>query len=238
MKYMKYGMLTVALLGMAQIASADALLIDAYGGAPNPTTYSNWVSAGVTEDISDGAAGTIVVEGATYNIDGGMTVTENVGKNNKYSSSQFGNDMLDGYWYAASGTVSLGGLNNELTSTMEGDMLGNTFQIQANQDYKLYLFGVGADGTENATFTFNGESKTTASLAQGTGEDSRYVAFEFTTGADVSDYTLDFTFEVDQGSTNGAFNGLALVAIPEPATLGMVASFGIGVLFIRRRLMM
>lgn len=50
--------------------------------------------------------------------------------------------------------------------------------------------------------------------------------------------TLRFT-DVSVGSTSGADTLLDNVsAIPEPATLGMVAVFGGGILFIRRKLMM
>jgi hypothetical protein len=62
------------------------------------------------------------------------------------------------------------------------------------------------------------------------------VTYEFTTGADVTDYTLDFTYS-NNTSAYAGWNGLALVAIPEPATLGLITAFGGGLLFIRRRFM-
>lgn len=54
-------------------------------------------------------------------------------------------------------------------------------------------------------------------------------------------YTVWITNGRRGGSTRseqGMFDDITLTAIPEPATLGMVAAFGGGILFIRRRFMM
>lgn len=48
---------------------------------------------------------------------------------------------------------------------------------------------------------------------------------------------LDVTYTSVTGSWIG-LNGFEIVAVPEPATLGLVAVFGGGILFIRRRFMM
>lgn len=65
------------------------------------------------------------------------------------------------------------------------------------------------------------------------------------TGADYSNYTVvsgltadSFSLEVTSpDGGRGAISGFQIVAIPEPATLGMVVATGVGVLFIRRRFM-
>lgn len=62
-------------------------------------------------------------------------------------------------------------------------------------------------------------------------------------GADITDGGLVFADTVDQSiwsfnvDNSGANGVLTVTAIPEPATLGMVALFGGGILFIRRRFM-
>lgn len=234
MKYNKLGIITVAVLGICQFASADAFLIDSFDNA-DPSSYTAWVNAGVTEDISDAAGGTILL-GNIYNISG-MTASH-TGTSGNFNGGVPGNDMLNDYSYVNNGTasVSIGGLDTGVTTAATyGDMGGNTFTLQANQDYKLYLFGVGDSDGQDTVFTFDGVSKTTAGDLAGA-EDSHYVTYEFTTGADVTDYTLDFTYS-NNNSAYAGWNGLALVAIPEPATLGLITAFGGGLLFIRRRFM-
>lgn len=65
-------------------------------------------------------------------------------------------------------------------------------------------------------------------------------AFDLSSFADIGagDYTLSVT-ENDMvgGGAYAVFDGVTLEAIPEPATLGMVALFGGGILIIRRKFM-
>lgn len=238
MKHTQVGILTAVVFSICQIAGADALLIDGYRNV-NPSSYTNWVNAGVAEDISNGAGGTINSGGTVYNING---MTASVSGAGSWSGTFPANGMLNDYLSVNSGTasVSIGGLDTGVTTDgysteIYGDMEGNTFTLQADQQYKLYLFGMGDADGQDTTFTFDGVSKTTSSVLAGP-EDSHYVTYEFTTGADVSDYSLDFTFS-NNTAQYAAFNGLALVAIPEPATLGLITAFGGGLCIIRRRFM-
>jgi hypothetical protein len=235
MKYNKLGILTVAVLGICQFASADAFLIDSYDNA-DPASYTAWVNAGVTEDISDAAGGSLY-RGTVYNITG-MTASH-TGYSGDFNGGVPGNDMLNDYSYVNNSTasVSIGGLDTGVTTTgAYAGLGGNSFTLQADQEYKLYLFGVGDTTGQDTVFTFDGVSKTTAGDLAGA-EDSHYVTYEFTTGADVTGYTLDFTYS-NNTSAYAGWNGLALVAIPEPATMGLIGCFGGGLLFIRRRFMM
>lgn len=239
MKDVTFGILTAALLGICQMAGADALLIDAYASA-DPADTSAWVNAGITQDISGGAGGTSHNNGNTYNcLNLDITVAGLAGG---ASGGVPGNNMLNDYHYSKNGTasVSIGGLVDEfgaantLTSSL-GGMAGNTFTLQANQDYVLYLFGIGDTTGQNTAFTFDGVTKTTSGDTAGA-EDSHFVTYEFSTGADLTGYTVDFTYTGDT-TIYGAWNGAAIVAIPEPATLGLLAAFGGGMLLIRRRFM-
>ena len=74
--------------------------------------------------------------------------------------------------------------------------------------------------------------------------ESKVITLTGLTGLTDTTVTFDFTLTIDAGNNNlGRANTMDNVvltgtAIPEPATLGMVALFGGGILFIRRKLMM
>ena len=50
--------------------------------------------------------------------------------------------------------------------------------------------------------------------------------------------TAGFSFNSNAGGQTGYLDNLSIVAIPEPATLGLIGVFGGGMLFIRRKFMM
>lgn len=221
-----FGIVMMLATGACPVANADALLMDMFasnGNGGNPASYTNWVNAGVAEDVSDAAGGSFhAANGNIYNISGGLSYTRS-GHTGNYGASTFGdNMMLNDYLYVNQGTVaiSISGLENLLT-TADGyaEMGGNMFILQPDTDYKLYLFGAGDSDGQDSTFTFGGVQKTTASNIVGTAEDAgHFVTYEFTTPSDVNGYTLDFTYS-NYSSDYAAFNGLALVSLA-PATIG------------------
>ncbi|MDB4615553.1 PEP-CTERM sorting domain-containing protein [Akkermansiaceae bacterium] len=74
---------------------------------------------------------------------------------------------------------------------------------------------------------------TTALLGPG---DTESVNFNFT-----GDLGVDYVLKLDDGGADtlhAAIDNLSFNQIPEPATFGLVGAFGLGMLFIRRRLMM
>ncbi|MGJ8638602.1 MAG: PEP-CTERM sorting domain-containing protein [Opitutaceae bacterium] len=227
------------MIAICQLSHADALLIDAYNNA-DPTSYTSWVDAGVTEDISTAAGGTILTSGAVFNI-GTMTASV-TGESGSFNGGVPANPMLNDYHYVNSGTatVSIGGFEDgsgnaqTMTSTLN-DMATNTFTLLADQDYKLYLFGAGDNDGQDTTFTFDSVSKTTSPTIIGAAEDSHFVTYDFTTGSDLTGFTLDFTF-TNNTSAFGAWNGLALVAVPEPSSFGLIAgALALGAVMIRRQ---
>lgn len=236
----KIGILSVfSVTALFQSASGASLLIDAYGGQ-DPTLASNWSDAGVTEDVSDGAGGTFHSAFGTFNISGGLGFSH-TGVTGDFNAPTFsGNTMLNNYWYVDGGGVNTvtidgfqtGGVANTLTSSL-GTMADNTFTIGINQTYRLYLFGAGNANDQNTTFTFDGISKTTNSSIVGTSaNDGHFVTYDFTTGADLTGFNLVFNYQ--NASSTAAFNGLALVAIPE-SSAALLGSLGLLALFRRRR---
>ncbi len=102
-----------------------------------------------------------------------------------------------------------------------------------------------ANFVNGSTGTFVGNSITAYGVFTGTAGTLTSADITLDLGAlglgDVSDYDY-IGIKFNEGTTTaiggGILDNVALVAIPEPATLGMVAFFGGAVFFIRRRLML
>jgi PEP-CTERM motif len=218
---------SLAIASFCQISHGAALLIDAFGGV-NPTTRANWSNAGVVEDLTGAAGGTFTFNSGTFNITAPLARTV-TGVTGLFNSPTFaGNTMLNNYWFTNGGGVSTvtitglqtGGVANTLTSAL-GDMAGSTFTIAANQQYRLYLFGAGNANGQNTTFTFNAEAKTTNPLIVGTAANANhFVTYDFVTPSSLTGFTIPFSYQNTTGTA--AFNGLALVAIPEPSSSAMI----------------
>jgi hypothetical protein len=120
-------------------------------------------------------------------------------------------------------TITIGGLTSELT---------------ANTDYALYLWGIGDGVGQEATFAFGGDTITVSATADpdSATADNFLAKFTFNTGAIVSDtQEIGWYAGSDESGTDFAgFNGFAIVAIPEPATLGLISATGGALLFLRR----
>jgi hypothetical protein len=228
--------LTLTFASLAHMASAQ-LLIDRFGNgtAGDPTSSADWANAGVTEDLSAAAGGTIAA--SVFNLTGlTATVTGSDGLFGSSGANTFADSaMLNGYQFdfASQGAINVslggfetGGVANTLTTSLTApyvDLRGNSFTLQAEQDYKLYLFGAGNADNQNTAFTFNGVTKTTSALIVGSDTDAgHFVTYEFTTDADLTGFTLDFTMTGD-ASNVFAFNGLALVAVPEPSSYALLS---------------
>lgn len=240
-KFRLPGLLTaIVVLGMAQISQASVLLLDQFAGQ-DPTALSDWGNAGVTEDISSAAVGNFNGSGPAFNISGGLTIAES-GASGSFNGGTYSDSiMLSGYLYAfGTANVSISGFENTLT-TDAGGAFGsfagdNTFTMLPNRDYKLYLFGSGDNDDQNTTFVYGGVSKSTSPVIVGSATDAdHYVTYEFTTPADLAGYSIDFTYG-PEGTSNGAFNGAAIVAlpVPEPTSLAYFGIAALSGLFVRR----
>lgn len=237
---MKKKLLTLSSLAVVSAfhSANGALLVDIFAGV-DPTSASAWADAGVVEDLSAAAGGTI--NGSVFNISN-LTATV-AGSSGTFNGGAFSNPMLTDYLFNfGTMTISLGGFEtagvaNTMTSSL-GDMNGNSFTLATNTAYTLYLFGAGDQDGQEASFTFDGVSKATSPTIVGSAANAgHFVTFDLVTGSDLSGFTIDFSVD-GVGGNNGAFNGLALVPtpVPEPST-GLLALGGLalGAMFTRRR---
>lgn len=220
-------------------ANGASLLIDMFGGSSDPTSSTDWSNAGVTEDLTGAAGGTFTSGFGTFNISGGIDRTTSGITSNFAAATFVGNTMLNSYFYVdgglsanvtITGLANGSGVPNTLTGAL-GSMTG-TFAIASNQQYKLYLFGAGDNNGQNTTFTFQGVDKTTNPTIVGTpANDNHFVTYDFTTPSDLTGYQLSIDFK-NPGTSSGAFNGLAIIQIPEPSA---VLLGGLSVLGLMRR---
>ncbi|MDF7808664.1 PEP-CTERM sorting domain-containing protein [Pontiellaceae bacterium B12219] len=135
-------------------------------------------------------------------------------------SGDFGSLLGSAQWLkAAGGTITLG----NLTDGQEYQVQVFSSDTRSGRNNVLVL-----DGGTAGEFTSLGNGSVAAGGAGGT-----YVIGTFT-----ADATGEASFFADYlGSGNANINAIQIRAIPEPATIGLVAAFGGGILFIRRRLM-
>ncbi|VGO13451.1 hypothetical protein PDESU_02008 [Pontiella desulfatans] len=122
--------------------------------------------------------------------------------------------------------------------------LGGTYEVGG-----VILWNLGLDthsdrGVENAAISWSSDginftSAETLTFAQGPGTQQPIAGEEQTLGTSLPGVThirmaLD---NFNAAKTQVAFSEIRMVAVPEPATLGLLGAFGGAILFIRRRLM-
>ncbi|MDF7809089.1 PEP-CTERM sorting domain-containing protein [Pontiellaceae bacterium B12219] len=133
-------------------------------------------------------------------------------------------------WVGMDVRTSEGGIGAGTTMTLT--LTG----LEANQDFTLTSYHFDPHD-QSSTFTTSASGATVYASedADGVYVDPSPFAYDFDLTSDGSG-----TATIDYVNVNGswlALNGFDLQAVPEPATLGMVALFGGGILFIRRRFM-
>lgn len=135
----------------------------------------------------------------------------------------------------ASGVESLMGDYLFVGGADAGDsMVFNLAGLTLDTDYELFLYGVGDNVGQGATWTFGGSSLTTSYDGNTTlDEGSDYVKFAFNTGSNAT-----LTFTATELGGNIAVNGFQLnqiTTVPEPASASMVAVLMFGSAFMRFR---
>jgi hypothetical protein len=205
----------IAIGGIPGTTQAAALLIDVNNKERTPSGTAPWVDAGVTEKLTGAAGAWLSHADGSPNQISNLTVTVTGNSTFAGGGFTFGNAILDDYMVHDTNTaspfsVSLGGFENTMTSTRT-DVSGS-FAMLPNTRYTIYLFGIGDQPGQNTAVTFGGVTKTT--VASHANKDDHFVKFAFTTPADLTGFTSDFTVANAADGRFAAWNGAAI--IPEP----------------------
>ncbi len=151
--------------------------------------------------------------------------------------------MMQNYSDTSDGTLTFSGLTAWLTATGASSY---DVYVYSDRPYSQITRGaftvdsqtywLATDGADNAhTGPFKLSTATTAAAATADTA-ANYVKVSGLTG---NSFDLNVARNAAEGGTGWIdLSGIQIVAIPEPATLGMVAAFGGGLLFIRRKLAM
>lgn len=123
-------------------------------------------------------------------------------------------------------TLTVSGLGTDYT-TLGYDVYVYYGTDNHGRTHRFSVGGTAVSGLEQATVSWQG------SFIQ-TSADTEVGNYAVAAGLSASSFTI-----VDNGTSpgKGGITGLEIIAIPEPATIGIVAVFGGGLLFIRRRMM-
>lgn len=203
-------------------ASQAAILWDLNTNDENPRgqgAVSNFTALGVTEDLTGSGVSNVIASASGTMTTGAVSLAyqsgtaQDVGDRSLEPDPSI-NPVLFDYLYLAIGgpvTFQISGLSSELL---------------ANTEYSFYLIGLGDAADQTAMFTFGSTTLTTTSADPA-------AKFTFTTGVTVDD-TLDFTWAREGANTYSGFNGFAIAAVPEPATIGLYALFGATLFMLRK----
>ena len=216
---MKLKWMTIGVV-LAGVLSSQALPVlwdfnETSGGA-NDGTVADFVELGVTEDLTGATVSQITASTNAAMTDGTISLSYLSGMAQSATSYLKSNVVLADYLYLQDGANG---------APVEFRISGLASVLLANTTYSLYLIGAGDNTDQGSQFTFNTVTKSTISAATAP---EAVAKFSFVTGAVAPD-TLDFTWERIGSNTWGGFNGLAIAAVPEPAT---IALFGISSVFI------
>ncbi len=213
------------------VVAAFALLAGQLSAEVINVNFSRWGTPGA--NTMTNAPGQAVLDDS-----GTAGVWSNLGR------TDVGTDLSDSDGNATTVDIDMGpigswnGANSPLVVPTDYVWTGatNTFAftgLSAGQEYEVAFLGHGNDLT-STIWTMGGVSKTNAPVDLSKTvwvEGENYNTFTFT--ADGSGEATG-TWQAGSG-TAGAVGGLQIAAIPEPATLGLVATLGGALLFLRRR---
>lgn len=218
----------LAAIAAVGTASANPILWDiapTNNASQVAATVADFIAAGVTEDLTGATVAN--VNGAQIMTSGNITLSLNRGVAVHASGAEYtgeGSALIRDYMYIRDGTQATGTVS------------GLSLELDPSTAYSFYIWGKGDNVDQYSTLTYDGTPIDISNADPFTTDADNFVAkYTFTTGTTVDD-TLEFLWDNNNPSRYRAINGFAIAAVPEPATLGMVAVFGGGMLFIRRRL--
>jgi len=263
---MKNMIVTAAVLAVAGSASAESIWSGAVDNDWNTAgNWDNapvaWSTSNVTVDVvgavvNKGAGNDMPGQGAINIVNGALNVSGHIGGgmmrvgqgagNSGAVTVVSGDGSFGGWkslqlWGSSIGEGGEGSFVNNGGTTLMGVtgawfVLGTTGTMNLNGGYTI----VDVDAT-GATVIIDGVIDLAGGALAFKGdvlsEAGQWILDQHLTSygrtADASDYTSKFAFDYD--TTNAGYT--TITAIPEPATLGMVAAFGGALLFVRRKFM-
>ncbi|MDF7799291.1 PEP-CTERM sorting domain-containing protein [Pontiellaceae bacterium B1224] len=192
--------------------------------ASMPVSYTgtNWNDSVWGEDSRNAMTDLKDTDGNTT----GVGFTLSGGSN--YGGDAIALDVLKEYRYFS---------GNATTTGISIDLAG----LGANAQWDVYFLSQGnANGRTTQFRHFDGAVTNTLPASPADMAETAWVSggnyVKFSITADAAG-TASFDASSLSGNNSGSLNGLQLVAVPEPATLGLVMAVGGGLLFIRRRFM-
>jgi len=256
MKRTKYIIATLLALGVVQ-AKAEVIYSDNFGGTgtnslngttPDITTGGETWAAGNTFD-SFNADGTLNVAGGSNNANDNnatLAFTPEVGKVYTFSADIA---MTSTGWLGLGFVGGDSGANDFATKT--GAAPGQFWMLTRTADVMQAWKGPGATTALTLSSPPTISSGVTTSYVMtldASDSDNVLLSINIAGGAlELDEYNAGTLaglgiagvgFSADKGNAGGTIESFELSVVPEPATLGLVATFGGGILFLRRRLMM
>ncbi|QBG48083.1 hypothetical protein EGM51_11995 [Verrucomicrobia bacterium S94] len=196
---------------LTSVTAADYQVNDA---DVNGSAVVNLVSGG-----GDVTGGTVFAVGLS-----GITFSANTANWNDWNTSG-GNfaetPILDSYIYYTSTDIDVSRYFR----------ISGFEEIDPGQTVKLTIYGVGdgVDQESQLAITYNGVQSAIQTTDYDSGDVYKTFTFTKVDGVD----SVDINWGTANGTT-AALSGFSMTSIPEPATLGLIASFGICVIFVRR----
>ncbi|MGJ8653881.1 MAG: hypothetical protein ACSHX8_11450 [Opitutaceae bacterium] len=229
---MKISILAITVITATSAVSAENILWDFGGRTNTESDISDFVAAGVTEDLTGSTVTNI--KGATEMSDGTVSVsfseTISCAHYPKVYDAE-GSSLMNDYAY-------LIGPDDYSPVNASFSISGLSSVLEPNKEYGFYIWGKGDKVHQYSTLTFEGDTQTVnATLdARYHSADNFYVKFKFSTDEVIVDrLSIDWK-KAQTDDQYAAINGLAIVYIPEAniSTL-LVGALSLSLAMVRRR---
>lgn len=228
------GLAVAVTSAFAVSASADVVISQA-----TPTDYAvnltlegslDWLNLGPGTDVSEEKADAAYISAVAVD---GIAAT--------YAENAYLTSWTDGA-VTASGTSVQGDWQAKRTSDTEttSALSFSVDNLDAGQ-YELTVYGSRYRAATSLTASIGTEDTATAVFGTSTSGGTTYGVFTINFDIENAGESLDVVFNMTasrNSDSNVAISAVTLASIPEPATLGLIAAFGGGILGVRRRFML
>ena len=235
-------------IGVAASASAQVISVNMTDGGSNGTSPAQTAGA-----VLAGSWNEIAPSGAAI---GTTDLSNLLDDSNAASGVSLVQSAWIGGWYASSGwpTGFSGTLGNDMIGSFSDTDFAYTYTFDnltaaMGAEYDVYIYSARGFGNTGVTqFDVDGDTKflhnrdvvgdyaesgwASQALAEANPDSGNYVRFQNVT-LDTLVIGIDGLASQD-GGVSGSVAGVQIVAVPEPATFGLLAVFGGAMLFLRR----